>query len=66
LYGCDTWFLTLREKHYERMFDNTVLRRIYRPRTDEMPGCRRKMHNEELHNLYSSPNIITIKSRIMG
>jgi hypothetical protein len=64
LYGCETWSLTLREEHRLRVFENRVLRRIFGPRRDEVTGDRRKLHNEELHNLYSSPNIIRkIKSR---
>jgi hypothetical protein len=65
LYGCETWSLTLREEHKLRVFKKRVLR-IVRPKRDEVTGGWRKLHNEELHNLYSSPNIITtIKSRIM-
>jgi hypothetical protein len=58
LYGCETWSLTLREEHRLRVFENRVLRRIFEPRRDEVTGDWRKLHNEELHNLYSSPNII--------
>jgi hypothetical protein len=48
------------------MFENRVLRRIYGPKRDEVMGEWRKLHNTELHNLYSSPNIIRIiKSRRM-
>jgi hypothetical protein len=66
LYGCETWSLTLREEHRLRVFENRVLRRIFGPRRDEVTGDWRKLRNEELHNLYSSPNIITmIKSRRM-
>jgi hypothetical protein len=58
--------LTLREEHRVRVFENRVLRRIFGPRRDEVTRDWRKLHNEELHNLYSSPNIITmIKSRTM-
>jgi hypothetical protein len=65
LYGCETWSLTLREEHRRRIFENRVLR-IYGPKRDELTGDWRKLHNEELHNLYSSPNIIRmIKSRMM-
>jgi hypothetical protein len=54
------------EQHRLRMSENMVLRRIFGPKRDEVPGERRKLHNEELHILYSSPNIIRqIKSRIM-
>jgi hypothetical protein len=66
LYGCETWCLTLREKHRLRVFENRVLRRIFGPKSDEMTGGWRKLHNEELHNFYSSPSIIrVIKSRGM-
>jgi hypothetical protein len=66
LYGCETWSLTLREEHRLRVFENKVLRRIFGRKRDEMTGGWRKLHNEELHNLYSSPSIITmIKSRRM-
>jgi hypothetical protein len=66
LYGCETWSLTLREEHRLRAFGNRVLRTIFGPKRDEVTGDWRKLHNEELHNFYSSPNIIkTIKSRRM-
>jgi hypothetical protein len=56
--------LTLREEHRLRVFEKRVLRRIFGPRRDEVTGNWRKLHNEELHNLYSLPNIIRmIKSR---
>jgi hypothetical protein len=66
LYGCETWSLTLREEHRLRVFENRVLRRIFGPKRDEVTGEWRKLHNEELNNLYSSPDIIRqVKSRRM-
>jgi hypothetical protein len=65
-YGCETLSLTLKEKHRPRVFENRVLRIIFGPKRDEVTGGWRKLHNEELHNLYSLPNIIRmIKSRRM-
>jgi hypothetical protein len=63
-YGCETWSLILREEHSLRVLENKVLRTIFGPNTDGVRGGWRKLHNEELHNLYSSPTIIRImKSR---
>jgi hypothetical protein len=59
-YGCETWSLTLREEHILRVFENRVLRRIFGPKRDEVIGGWTKLHNEEPHNLYSSPSIIRI------
>jgi hypothetical protein len=56
LYGCETWSLTLKEEHGLRVFENRVLRRIFGSKRDEVTGGWRKLHNEELHNLYSSPS----------
>jgi hypothetical protein len=66
LYGCETCSLTLREEHRLRVFENRVLRRIFGLKRDEVTGEWRKLHNEELHDLYSSPSIIRIiRSRRM-
>jgi len=66
LYGCETWLLTLQEERKLRVFENMVLRRIFGPRKDEVTGEWRKLHNKELNDLYSSPNIVwVIKSRRM-
>jgi hypothetical protein len=66
LYGHESWSLTLREKHRIRVFWNRVLRRIFGSKRDEVMGSLRKLHNEELYNLYPFPNIIRmIKSKRM-
>ena len=66
LYGCETWSLTLREEHRLRVFENRVLRRIFGPKREGVTGEWRKLHNEELNDLYSSPKILrVIKSRRM-
>jgi len=58
--GCGTWSLTLREECRLRVFENRLLRRIFRPERDEVTGEWRKLYSEELNNLYSSPNIIRV------
>ena len=64
LYGCETWSLTLREERRLKVFENRVLRRIFRPKRDEVTGEWRKLHNVELNDLYPSPNVVrVIKSR---
>jgi hypothetical protein len=60
LYGCETWPLTVREEHKLRVFGNRVLRGVFGPKRDGVTGGWRKLYNEELHNLYSSPSIIRI------
>jgi hypothetical protein len=60
LYGCETWSLTLREEHRLRVIENRVLRRIFGLKMDEVMGEWRKLHNKELHDLYSSPSILRI------
>jgi hypothetical protein len=65
LYGCETWSLTLRKVGRLRVFKNRVLRMLFGPKRNEITGEWRKLHNEELNDLYSSPNIIwVIKSRM--
>jgi hypothetical protein len=66
LYGCQTWSLTLREEHKLWVFENRVLRGIFGPKRDEVTEECRILHDEQLNDLYSSPNIIrVIKSRRM-
>ena len=64
-YGCETWSLTMREERRLRVFENRVLRRIFGAKRDEVIEEWRKLHNEKLNDLYSSPNIVqVIKSRM--
>ena len=63
MYGFKTWSLILREEPRLRVFENRVLRRIFGPKRDEVTGEWRKLHNEELSDMYSSPNIIRVISR---
>ena len=58
LYGCETWSLTLREERKLRVFENMVFRRLFGLKRDEVTGEWRRMHNEELNDLYSSANIV--------
>jgi hypothetical protein len=66
LYGCETWSLTLREERRLRVFENKVLRRVFRPTRDEVTGECRKLYNKKLNDLYSLPNIVwVVESRQM-
>ena len=60
LYGCESWSLTLREECRLRVFETRVLRRAFGPKRDEVTGEWRKLHNEELSDLYSLPNIVWV------
>jgi hypothetical protein len=60
LYGCETWSLILWEEYRLKVFKNRVLRRIFGPKRDEAKGELRRLHNKELHTLYSSPHIIRV------
>ena len=60
-YGCETWSLTLREEHRLRLFENRVLRGVFGPTRDEVTGEWRKLHIEEINDLYCPPNIIWVK-----
>ena len=62
LYGCETWSLTLREESRLRVFENRILRRIFEPKRDEN-GEWKRLHNEILHSLYRSPNIVKVINR---
>jgi hypothetical protein len=63
LYGCENMSLTLREEHRLQVFENRVLRRMFKLKRDEVTGGWKKLHNEELHDLYSLSSIIRISSR---
>ena len=66
LYGCEAWSLTLQVERKLRVFENMVLRRTFGPRRGEVTGEWRRLHNEVLNDLYSSPNIVwVIKLRRM-
>jgi hypothetical protein len=64
LYGCEAWSLTLREEHRLKVFENRVLRRVFESKRDEVTREWRKLHNEELNDLYPLRNIVrVVKSR---
>jgi len=66
LFGCKTWSFKMRDESRLRVFENRVLRKIFGPKRDEVTG-EKKLHSEELTDLYSSPSIVwVIKSRRMG
>ena len=66
LYGCETWSLTLRDERRLRVFENRELRRVFGPKRGEVTGEWIKLHNEELSDLYSLPNIVrVVESRRM-
>jgi len=66
LYGCETWSLTFREERRLKVFENRVLRRIFVPKRVEETGEWRKLYNEEINDLYYSPNFVrVIKSKRM-
>ena len=60
LCGCETWSLTLTEERRLRVFENGLLRRIFGPKRDDVTGEYSKLHNEELNDLYCSPNIVQV------
>jgi hypothetical protein len=65
LYGCETWYVTLREEHRFEGVQNRVLRRIFGPKREEVAGGWRRPHDEELHNLYTSSSTIEVDGRGM-
>ena len=60
VYGCETWSLTLREERRLKVSEHRVVRRIFGPMRDEVTGEWRKLHNEEINGLYSSPSIVCV------
>ena len=64
--GCEIWLLTLREERRLRVFENRVLRKIFGPKRDEETVECRKLHNEELNELYSLPNVDQMEKNVMS
>ena len=64
LYGYEAWCLILREEHRLKVFENRVLRKIFGPKRDGVTGEWRKLHSEELLNVYYSPHIIRVTKSI--
>jgi hypothetical protein len=60
LYGCEKWSFTLRKEHKLRVCENRVMKRIFGPKREEVVGGWRMLHNEKLHSLYASQNIIRV------
>jgi hypothetical protein len=60
LNGCGIWLITLREEHRPKVFENRILRRIFGPKRDEVKMEWRKLHNEKLNGLYSSPSFVRV------
>ena len=63
LYGCETWSVTLKKEQGLSWFEKRVLRKMFGPKRDEVTGEWRRLHNEELYDLYSSPLIIRVKKK---
>ena len=61
LYVCETWSLTLKEERRLKVFENRVLERIFGPKWDEVEREWGKLYNEELNDLYSSPNVVLMR-----
>ena len=60
MYGCETWSLTLRGERRLKVFENRVLRRVSGPKSDDVRVEWRKLHNEELTDLYCSPRVVRV------
>jgi hypothetical protein len=59
-YECETWSLTLREDRKLRVFENRVLRELFGPKRDDVAGDWRRLHNQELDDMYFSPNTFSV------